>query len=137
MMLRKMAQMAAKPRTDYDPQSEIQKYIPRQPQRLNEVSYRFNLGDRKNSNQSTAAAERRKIGPIDLSALDSRKGPSPQRQPASMGAATAKSTGGAGVFKSFGFGSQTGDDFESKMVTDRNANDPSRKEDAELGIDRS
>ena len=54
-----------------------------------------------------------------------------------MGGATAKTTGGAGIFKSFGFGSQTGDDFESKMVTDRNANDPSRKEDAELGIDRS
>ena len=50
---------------------------------------------------------------------------------------TAKSTGGAALFKSFGFGSQTGDDFESKMVTDRNANDPSRKEDLELGIDRS
>ena len=50
---------------------------------------------------------------------------------------TAKSTGGAALFKSFGFGSQTGDDFESKMVTDRNANDPSRKEDIELGIDRS
>ena len=50
-----------------------------------------------------------------------------------MASATAKTTG----FKSFGFGSSTGDDFESKMVTDRFANDPSRKEDIELGIDRS
>lgn len=138
-MLRKMAEkMARLPRKDYDPQSEIQKYIPRQPQRLNEVSYRFYLGERKNSNQSTAAAERRKIGPIDISALDSRKGPSPTRQPApNMGSATAKSTAGGGIFKSFGFGSQNGDDFESRMVTDRFANDPSRKEDLELGIDRS
>ena len=53
MMLRKMAADAArKVRQDYDPQTEIQKYIPRQPQRLNEVSYRFYLGERKNSNQS-------------------------------------------------------------------------------------
>lgn len=136
MMLRKMAQRAVKPPKDYDPQTEIQKYIPRQPQRLNEVSYRFYLGERKNSNQSTAAPERRKIGPIDLSAMDSRKGPSPQRQPApSMGQMTAKSTG-AGLFKSFGFGSQ-GDEFDSKMVTDRFANDPNHKEDIELGIDRN
>lgn len=82
MMLRKMAAAAVKPKVDYDPQSEIQKYIPRQPQRLNEVSYRFYLGERKNSNQSTSGPERRKIGPIDLSALDSRKGPSPQRNAA-------------------------------------------------------
>ena len=52
MLRRKAAEAAKVLQKDYDPQSEIQKYIPRQPQRLNEVSYRFYLGERKNSNQS-------------------------------------------------------------------------------------
>ena len=64
-----------KPKHFYDPLNDIQKAIPRQPQRLNEVSYRFALGDRKHSNQSQGGLERRKIGPIDLSSLDARKGP--------------------------------------------------------------
>ena len=91
------------PAQSYDPQVEIQKYIPRQPQRLNEVSYRFGIGERKNSNLSHGM-EKRKIGPIDLSVLDSRKGPSPQRNapPAMSGTMTNKTTGG--MFKSFGFG---------------------------------
>ena len=107
-MLRKMAADAArKVQKDYDPQTEIQKYIPRQPQRLNEVSYRFYLGERKNSNLSQGP-EKRKIGPIDLSVLDARKGPSPQR--AAPSSNTGKST--SGMFKSFGFGAQGGNDTE-------------------------
>ena len=43
--------------------------------------------------------------------------------------------------KSFGFGSTAGGasqaEFEQKLVTDRDLNDPNRKEDLELGIDRS
>ena len=48
----KAAALAKKPNHYYDPLDDIQKAIPRQPQRLNEVSYRFALGDRKHSNQS-------------------------------------------------------------------------------------
>lgn len=101
---------------------------------MNEVSYRFYLGERKNSNASQGP-ERRKIGPIDLGALDSRKGPSPQRQPAPamLGSQTAKQSGG-GFFKSFGFGAASETDAR---FADRHVNDPARKEDAELGIDRS
>ena len=79
--------------------------------------------------------EQRKIGPIDLSALDARKGPSPQRNAgAAMGA--AKSTG-ANMFKSFGFGAPAGDDGNEGMTSDRYKDDPQYKEDLELGIDRS
>ena len=54
-----------------------------------------------------------------------------------MGASvTAKSGGGA--MKSFGFGASGGDEFESKMTSnDRFNNDPTRREDHELGIDRT
>ena len=79
MMLRQQAlELANRPRHKYNPQTDIQKYIPRQPQRLNEISHRFNIGDKKNSVASNGE-EKRKIGPIDLSNLDSRKGPSAQR----------------------------------------------------------
>ena len=84
---------------------------------------------------------KRKIGPIDLSAIDSRKGPSPQRggAPPSMGAASKTMGGGAsGFYKGqFGFGATSGGDVQSKMHVDRNANDPMRKDDQELGIDRT
>ena len=36
-----------------------------------------------------------------------------------------------------GFGSAFASEFESKMTSDRNMNDPMRKDDLELGIDRS
>ena len=52
LMLQRARELASRPKKDYDPQIEIQKNIPTQPQRLNEVSYRFYLGERKNSNAS-------------------------------------------------------------------------------------
>jgi len=74
--------------------------------------------------------ERRKIGPIDLSALDSRKGPGAGRGAGSnsQGPVTAKNTSG-GFFKSSGAG---GADLDPKL-----AKDPQSRVDEELGIDRS
>lgn len=76
----------------------------------------------------------RKLGPIDISALDSRKGPAQTRNPAPAmtTAASAKTTSG-GFFKPFG---GNGGDSESK-ANNKNLLDPQAREDAELGIDRS
>lgn len=95
------------------------------------------MAERKNSIQSHGV-DKRKIGPIDLSVLDSRKGPSQQRSvaPAMAQSSTAKTT--TGFFKSFGFGAQGGGaDSEGKLNDGKNPNDPQAKEDAELGIDRA
>mmetsp|Transcript_15385 Transcript_15385/g.20842 ORF Transcript_15385/g.20842 Transcript_15385/m.20842 type:complete len:131 (-) Transcript_15385:235-627(-) len=76
MMMRQRAiERANRPKHSYDPLSDIQKFIPRQPQRLNEVSYRFQKGDERSIIESLGMTERSRIGPIDLSILDSRKGP--------------------------------------------------------------
>ena len=115
---------------------EIQKYIPRQPQRLNEISYRFQLADSKKKDVSP---ETSKMGPIDMSILDNRKGPGGAQSAASpakgqsMGGAmmgTAKTTGG---FMKGLPGSASGAEEQIQLHKDKMTS----KEDKELGIDRT
>ena len=53
----------------HDPQSEIQKFIPRKPRRINEISHRFSIQEQK-TNKGQIKPPRIKIGPIDLKNLD-------------------------------------------------------------------
>lgn len=87
---------------------------------------------------SMGSTERSRIGPIDLSVLDSRKGPQPARNSgpsSSVGPMTTKNTSNTGGFfgKTFGGASE----METKMTSERNRNDPMHADDGELGIDRS
>ena len=91
----------------HNPQSEIEKFIPRKPKRINEISQRFAQQEQKNANHGHLPHQRKKIGPIDLSNLDSSRNPAVNSPRSNVGGGP---TGGADstFLSKFGFNAKGG-----------------------------
>ena len=123
----------------HNPMDDIQKYIPRQPQRLNEIQQRFMIQERNNAKEKggqTMNPYKRKLGPIDLSSLDTRT----QFNAVSPSARGAQSEAGQTMEKTnngmMGKMKPTSES-QANLVGKNRMPIYSAEEDRELGIDRT
>ena len=116
---------------------DIQKYIPRKPQRLNEIQQRFVVQERNNAKdkKSTVNPYKRKVGPIDLSSMDTRT-QLKAVQPSARGAQTENNVNEKANTGILGKLKQASESHQHILGKNRM---PiySEAEDKELGIDRN
>ena len=122
----------------HDAKSEIRKYIPRQPKRINEISQRFSTKEQEKMASyglKTVQAPRKKLGPIDVAGLDPKNGANQAASPR-QNANVPTQVGDSKFLGKFGF---NGDKNSAGMLGDNKNRQPQydSKEDEELGIDRS